>query len=73
MAKWATWYKRLLIAWGCIALPGLILGIGFSGGEFGLPQGDVGSIIAWLIAIFLLIAPLVLWPWRTTGQKDRLQ
>jgi len=64
MSTWAPWYRVLVIAWFLIGLPGLVIGYGFSGGEFALPTQDLGGTVAWIFAAAFVLSPAILWRWR---------
>ena len=69
MHSWAIWYRNLFFAWLLIGLPSLVIGYGFSGGEFGLPNGDLLSTATWMLAVLFILSPLLLWRWRGDGRK----
>jgi hypothetical protein len=69
MRSWAVWYRNLFLAWVVIALPGVVIGYGMSGGDFELPSGDIVSVAMWVSALLFLLSPLLLWRWRDEGRK----
>jgi hypothetical protein len=69
MSNWANWYKALLVVWAIIALPGTIIGIGFSGGDLELPYGFVGTVL-WLLLVLFILSPAFLWPWRKSAARN---
>lgn len=69
MRSWAVWYRTLVITWAVVGLPGLVLGYGFSGRDFALPTGDLLSGVVWLVVVFFIVSPILLWPWRKDGRR----
>ncbi len=67
MFRWARWYRNLLLAWSVIAVPGFVLGIGFGGGSLQVPRDFVGALL-WFLAVFFVLSPIILWPWRGAGK-----
>jgi len=68
--KFKSWYLKLLIVWGLLALPGFLLGLGFSGGsiwetlsasfdpEFMSPLDMAATAVAWIAFLSpVLLAP----------------
>jgi hypothetical protein len=70
MRSWAIWYRNLFVAWLVIGLPSLVIGYGFSGGDFELPRGDFVSGVVWLLAVLFILSPILLWRWRRDGRKE---
>jgi hypothetical protein len=63
MKSWAPWYQILMVFWVIFALPGALMGYGFSGGDFELPHGIAGWAL-WLPLVLFLVSPVLFWPWR---------
>jgi hypothetical protein len=69
MRDWAVWYRKLFTAWLAIGLPSLVIGYGFSGGDFALPDGELLSTAVWLLCVLFILSPIALWRWRRDGRK----
>ena len=63
MQNWANWYKILLVFWAIFALPGSVLGILYSWGDFEFPD-ELAGVILWLILALFALSPALLWPFR---------
>jgi hypothetical protein len=66
-----SWYKVLVLIWLITGLPVLILGYGFSGRQFSLPDPEfmgVVDIAFWVIGWSFVLSPLIAAPF---GLKRR--
>lgn len=62
MSRVRTWYLILLCAWAFLLLPGYIMGLLMSGGDFTTAFQTRGEILVTYLLNFLFVLPLVLLP-----------
>jgi len=70
------WYKRVCLIWIVAGLPVLMLGYGFAGGHFELPDMEYATwidLVPWAAAWIALLSPIWLAPFGigfgTSGPK----
>lgn len=69
MQKWASWYKGILVAWFALALPGMLIGLAWAGGEISTPRPNLVAWLLWLSVLAFFFSPILLWPWRSKNNN----